>query len=338
MKKLIVLILLFNITALFAGDVSRKGTTGADQLFIPVGARSIATSGAFVASVMGTESIYYNPAGLNRNKSSEAMFSYMNYIADINLSYIAIAGYLGDMGSIAFFMKTFDIGDIEQTTITDPDGTGVFYSPSFYTFGITYSKLVTDRVSVGVNLKMISESIMNTSTSGFAIDFGVQYAFNKDFHIGVVVNNVGGNMRYDGQDLQSKTAIPGAYPGSNDAAFTAVTEEFQIPSYYELSLAYKLHLDEANGLALGGVFRNNNNLEDEMRFGLEYDYSRMFYLRAGYALMMENMDEAIYTYTLGAGINMKLMDGLNARFDYAFRPVNEFPTDNHVFTLMLGVN
>jgi len=77
MKKIIVLILLFSITAIFAGDVSRKGTTGADQLFIPVGARSIATSGAFVASVMGAEAIYYNPAGLNRSKSSEAMFSYI---------------------------------------------------------------------------------------------------------------------------------------------------------------------------------------------------------------------------------------------------------------------
>lgn len=338
MKKLIVLILLFNITALFAGDVARKGTTGADQLFVPVGARSIATSGAFVASVMGTESIYYNPAGLSRSHSSEAMFSYMNYIADINVSYVGVSGYLGELGSVGFFMKTFDIGDIEQTTIDNPDGTGIFYSPSFYTMGITYSKEITDRVSVGINAKIISESIMNTSTSGFAIDFGVQYAFTKDFHIGVVVNNIGGNMSYDGQDLQVNTAVPDSYPNSDLGAYNVVTEEFQIPSYYELSLAYKFNLDAANGLAVGGVFRQNNNLEDEMRLGLEYGYSRMFYLRGGYTFLMENASESIYTYTLGAGLNFNLMDGLTAKFDYAFRPVNEFPTDNHVFTLLLGVN
>jgi opacity protein-like surface antigen len=204
--------------------------------------------------------------------------------------------------------------------------------------GITYSKSVTDRVSDGINAKLISESIQNASASGFAIDFGVQYAFSKDFHIGVVVNNIGTNMKYSGNDLQVKTGVPGSDPGSKLGAYDAVTEEFQIPSYYELSLAYKFNLDNSNGLALGGVFRNNNNLEDEMRFGLEYDYSKMFYLRAGYALMMENADEAIYTYTVGAGINMKLLDAMNVRFDYAFRPVCEFPTDNHVFTLMLGVN
>ena len=33
-----------------------------------------------------------------------------------------------------------------------------------------------------------------------------------------------------------------------------------IPSYYELSLAYKFNLDAAKGLAIGGVFRQNNNL------------------------------------------------------------------------------
>ena len=287
---------------------------------------------------LGMDAVYYNPAGLDRSKSSEAMFSYMNYIADINISYFAASGYLGDLGSIGFFMKALDIGDIPVTTIANPDGTGLFYSPSFYTMGLTYSKSVTDRVSIGINAKLISESIQNTSASGFAIDFGVQYAFNKDFHIGVVVNNVGTNMKFTGNDLQVKTEIPDSYPNSRLGAYDAVTEEFQIPSYYELSLAYKLHLDEANGLALGGVFRNNNSLEDEMRIGLEYDYSKMLYLRAGYTLMIENADQAIYTYTVGAGVNMKLMDALNVRFDYAFRPVNEFPTDNHVFTLLIGIN
>ena len=48
MKKLIILLLItFGIVNALAGDASRKGTTGADQLLIPVGARSIATGGAF---------------------------------------------------------------------------------------------------------------------------------------------------------------------------------------------------------------------------------------------------------------------------------------------------
>ena len=39
--------------SIYAGDVARKGTTGAEQLLIPVGARGIATGGAFVSNLVG---------------------------------------------------------------------------------------------------------------------------------------------------------------------------------------------------------------------------------------------------------------------------------------------
>ncbi len=60
-----------------------------------------------------------------------------------------------------------------------PDGTGSTYSPSFLMVGLTYSKVITDRISVGTNAKLISEKIQNTSANGFAIDVGVQYKFNS---------------------------------------------------------------------------------------------------------------------------------------------------------------
>ena len=46
MKKFFTIILLSIFAAsLYAGDVARKGTTGAEQLLIPVGARGLATGG-----------------------------------------------------------------------------------------------------------------------------------------------------------------------------------------------------------------------------------------------------------------------------------------------------
>ena len=88
MKKIVTIILFIMFSAsIYAGDVARKGTTGAEQLLIPVGARGIATGGAFVSNLTGLESIYFNPAGLDRINGSEAIFSYMNYIADVNVSY-----------------------------------------------------------------------------------------------------------------------------------------------------------------------------------------------------------------------------------------------------------
>ncbi len=338
MKKLFTVIMMLTFAvSLFAGDTARKGTAGAEQLLIPVGARSIATSGAFNSHFSGLESVYYNPGGLDRMNGTEAMFSMMSYIADINVSYFAI-GTKTDFGSIALTYKALDFGDIPVTTTSNPDGTGQNYSPSYFVLGLTYSKLITDRVSAGATFSLINEGIMNTSATGWAIDFGVQYRFSQNFSLGVTVKNIGGNMSYTGEELKQKVEVPGAALGGGKGVYEVDTEEFQIPSYFDLSLGYTFDFDESNNLSVAGTFRNNNTFEDYLHMGLEYDFMNVVYLRGGYSVPMEADDYAIYSWTAGAGVNFTFADALNLKFDYAFRPVSEFPTDNHVFTLLIGVN
>ncbi len=323
------------LSSLYAGDVSRKGTTGAEQLLIPVGARGIATSGAFLSTLSGLEAIYYNPAGLDVVQRSEVMFSYMNYIADINVSYFAAGTSLGDFGSLAISFKVLDVGDIPVTTNDFPDGTGSTYSPGFLTAAITYSKVLTDRISVGTNLKLISETIGNTSATGFAIDAGVQYKFSPQISMGAAVKNIGGNMVFTGQGLRQKTGVPGSNPGSPGGTFEVVGEPFQIPSYFELSAAYNYDFNEENNLMLASTFTANNSLEDRMHFGLEYGFMNSFFVRGGYNFLMENNDESIFGLTFGAGVNYQIGSDLGLSFDYAFRDVKEFPTANHIFTVKM---
>jgi opacity protein-like surface antigen len=336
MKKMFLLILTFGFFAsLYAGDVSRKGTTGAEQLLIPVGARGIATSGAFLSTLSGLEAIYYNPAGLDVTQRTEAMFSYMSYIADINVSYFAAGTHLGDFGSFAISFKALDVGDIPVTTNDFPDGTGSTYSPSFLTMGLTYSKVLTDRISIGTNLKLISETIGNTSATGFGIDAGVQYRFSPQVSIGAAVKNIGGNMTYGGQDLRHRTEIPDAQPGSPSGTFEIVAEPFQLPSYFELSAAYSYNFNEQNNLMLASTFTANNSLEDKMHFGLEYGFMNSFFIRGGYNFLVENNDQAIFGLTFGAGLNYEIGSDMGISFDYAFRDVSEFPTSNHIFTVKM---
>ncbi|KAB2908261.1 MAG: PorV/PorQ family protein [Ignavibacteriales bacterium] len=335
-RYLSLLLILAFVLPGYAGDVSRKGTTGADQLLIPVGARGIATGGALLSGVTGMESIFYNPAGLDIDRKTEAMFSYMSYIADINISYFAAGTSLGDFGSVALSFKSMNFGDIPITTITNPDGDGTTYSPGFVVAGLTYSKVITDRVSIGFNAKVISETIMNTSATGFALDFGVQYRFNQNLSIGASVKNIGTNMQYTGQDLQFKTVVPGTVPGSTKGNYEAVTEPFQIPSFFELSLAYKFDFDKQNKLELGGTFVNNNAFEDQFKFGAEYSFNNLFFVRAGYGLQSANNNDNIYGVTLGAGVNYNLSNDIGVVVDYAFRQIKEFPNPNHIVTVKLA--
>jgi len=337
MKKIILtLMMLLIATSAFAGDVARKGTTGADYLLIPVGARGIATGGAFVANLTGLESIYYNPAGLDLASGTEFMFNYMSYFADIDVSYFGASTNLGDFGSIGFTLKTLGFGDIPITTTEFPDGTGSTYSPSYLTLGLTYSKVITDRISVGTNVKILSESIENVSATGWALDFGVQYSFTSNVKIGAAVMNIGPNMSYNGPELSGFTQIPGSSPGAPGGQYTVVTEEFQIPSYFLLSLTYGIDFNEQNNLLLASTFTANNAYEDIINFGLEYGFMNNFFVRGGYNLMTENTNNNIFGLTFGAGVNYNVGGEVGFAFDYAFRDVKEFPTANHIFTVKLS--
>ena len=337
MKKMLLFILTFGfLTSIYAGDASRKGTNGAEQLLIPVGARGIATGGSFLSTLTGLESIYYNPAGLDITPRTEAMFSYMSYIADIKVSYVAVGTNLGDFGSIALSFKTLDVGDIPVTTNDFPDGTGSTYSPGFITAGFTYSKVLTDRISIGTNFKLISETIENTSATGFAIDAGVQYKFNEQISLGATVKNIGSNMVYSGQGLRQRSDINGSQPGSPTGTFEVVAQPFQIPSYFDLSLAYEFNFNEQNNLTLASTFTANNSLEDQMHFGLEYGFMNNFFVRGGYNFQTENTNQSIFGLTFGAGIDYQMENNMGIAFDYAFRDVKDFPTANHIFTVKLN--
>ncbi len=337
MKKILLIILTLTLAAMvYAGDVARKGTTGAEQLLIPVGARGIATGGSFLANMSGLESIYYNPAGLDVVPRTEAMFSYINYLADINISYFAVGTTLGDFGSLGFDLKSLDFGDIPITTVQYPDGTGSSYSPTFLTIGLTYSKVLTDRISIGTNFKLITETIQNSSASGFAVDAGVQYRFTESLMIGVAVKNIGTNMEYSGQDLTARTTIPGTIPGATSGSYEVITEAFQIPSFFQASLTYAVDFNEQNNLLLAGSYTANNALEDIANFGLEYGFMQTFFIRGGYNMLMENTSDYIYGFTFGAGVDYNIGGDVAFIFDYAYRDVKDFPSSNHIFTVKLA--
>ncbi len=338
MKNFLILIILISIPFVsYAGDPTRKGTAGADELLIPVGARSIATGGAFISTISGVEAIYYNPAGLDLMTGSEAMFSYMNYIADINVTYFALGTRLGDLGSLALDYKSLNFGDIPITTVNSPDGTGQTYSPSYVIVGLTYSKVLTDRVSAGTSVKFIHEGIMNTSADGWAMDFGVQYRFKSNLAIGAAVKNVGSNMAFTGEQLTTRTNVPGSALGSGTGSYAADTEPFEIPSYFELSVSYLAQINEENSFQMATFFRNNNSLEDLMGFGGEYSFMNTFFVRGGYDFLLQNTADYIYDFTAGAGIKYNTASGVNFVFDYAYRNVKEFSAPNHIFTVKIGI-
>jgi hypothetical protein len=341
MKKIfiafvLVFVLLLALDVAYAGGGNRTGTGGASQLLIPIGPRGIAMGESNIATSYGVESLFWNPAGVARmNNSAQALFSHMSYIADIGVEYGAVSAKFVDFGVITLSIKALSVGDILVTTTANPDGTGDTFSPQMLTAGLSYSRQLTDRISVGITANFITETLGQVSANGVAFDVGVIYDDLADINglsIGVVMKNIGPQMKYDGSGLFTQATVD-AY-NRPPQYYKIDSAPFELPSTFQLGLGYKPHFDEINSLQISGAFQNNNFSGDEYKVGAEYGYKNTFFIRGGYQMAPNVSDDYIYGFTAGVGINYEL-EGIGVKVDYAYRDV-EFFDGNHIFSLSLG--
>lgn len=327
-------VLLLCVSETQAGNERRVGTSGANELLIPVGSRATALGGSMTAMVSGVEAIHWNPAGLSRATGIEAMFSNMQYVADINLNYFAVSSNFEGIGTFALSLRTLDFGDIPVTTVANPEGTGETFSPSYISGGLTYSRAFTDRIYGGFTMKLVSESIQRTSATGLAFDFGVQYFSDFGLRLGVTLKNLGPEMRFDGPDLETFVQLPGQEPTARPRAVGLTAAGFELPSTLEIGVGYTFVPAEGNNVSVMGAFENSNFGNDEFHGGLEYSYQDMLFLRGGYAMQAPNNEDNIFGPTFGAGVKFDL-SGTALAFDYAYR-VTDFFSANQWFTLKVG--
>ena len=319
----------------FAGGDRRKGTSGAQELRIPIGSRSTGLGGSVVADISGLESLYWNPAGASSIRGVEAMFSYLDYIADMTFSFGAVGINIQGIGVLGFSARVLSIGDVIVTTEEAPMGTGEIMNPNFVTLGVTFSRQMTDRIFFGASLNMINEQISNVSTRGFCMDFGFQYipGLIRGLKLGVVVKNIGPNMRFEGDNLNHAAPLEGAIPGAERKQFNTVLQSFELPSYFQIGVSMSPVETENNKMTVMASFRNNNFIEDEYNAGVEYAFNDMLFLRGGYT--GSKQEEYLYGPAFGAGF--KLTMGMNTvYFDYSYAQTSKYFNSNQWFSLRVA--
>lgn len=336
-KLLTLLFVLISAVNIFAGGGKRNGTAGATELLIPVGARGVAMGGATLVNSTGVEAMYWNPANLALGQSSTSVFiSHMNYIADINVEYGAIGFNVGEFGSIGLDVKSLAIGDILITDTVNPDGTGATYKPAITVIGLTYSRVLNDRISVGLTANYISEVIDRVSATGISFNVGVTYnnLANLDgLSLAVVIKNLGPEMKYGGSGLYIQANASDQNRGVQ--YYTAEAAGFELPSTLEFAMGYDYSIDEQNVVNFSGVFQNSNFWSDEYKLGAEYGFDNLFFVRGGYDFAPEvDKDANIFGATAGFGLNYE-SNGMSVRFDYGYRDAKLLDA-NHIFSVMLG--
>lgn len=336
---LLVLILSMGYQNGYSGPRRKLGTLAAPELLIPMGSSSTALNGSNLAAVSGIDAMYWNPAGLSEisSKTGEFMFSHQNYIADIKYEYAAGIVKLGGLGSLGASIRSMNFGDgIKVADENNPDGTGEFISPVYLIGTLSYGRAMTDKIHFGTNIKLISESVGQVSASGIAFDFGLQYiAGTSGLRFGVALKNLGSSLKFEGSGLDRQYTLNGGQ------VFRRVTlQQFDLPTNLEIGLSYGKTFAKNSNIMLSTTFQNSSYSSDEYKFGLEYNYNKMFYLRGAVSIYPDQeVNEGLFGPSFGAGLKYPF-NGMNVSFDYAYRMINDnsngFNSTNQYFTVGLG--
>lgn len=267
----------------WAGSDGRKGTNGAVELQIPVGARGSALGAPTASDVKGAEATFWNPAGLAELEGTEALFSHTGYFADMNVNYAAVAVKAGSMGSVGFAAKVLSVGDVIVTTEQAPDGTGEILQPTFSVLGLSWARSFTDRVNFGMTANLVNESVASVSANGLAFDFGVQYKTGwRGLNLAMTMKNFGNSMSFNGQNLEFAALPPGSEPGASSRVVRLTTSSFEMPSYFNLSASYDAWRQGNSALLFMSAFQNNNFAGDNLCAAAEWTYKDQFALRGSW--------------------------------------------------------
>jgi hypothetical protein len=324
MKKFL---FIFIAAASIAAAQSKVGSTAAPFLNIGIGPRAVSMGGAFVATANDITPLYWNPAGAARSEFSSALFSHTTWFADINYNWAGAMVKLENMGTIGLSFTYLDYGDMEVTTLREPDGTGEIFNPKDIAVGLSYSYNLTDRFSIGGTAKYVNQNIWNTNASAFAVDFGV--LFFSDIYglrIGATISNFGTDMQLDGKDLYIQTDINRQIFGNNDQILAKLnTDSYPLPLLFRVGIA----IDPINvenhkfTIALDALHPNDN--DESFSIGAEYIFMNFIALRGGFKSLtlskgdnfkLANSEEGL---TLGFGLNYDFAPNLGLFIDYAYQ-------------------
>lgn len=285
-------------------DFNRGGRTALQFLKIGVGARQAALGEASVALVSDVNAAFWNPAGISGIENYEASFSYARWLADTNYSGAAVGGRVGGLGTFALSLAALDYGDIPEAVVGEgTDGrTGDTVSGGDFMAGLSYARDFTDRLSLGVGVKYLHESLGDYGAGAFAFDVGTNYSVGyRGVRLAMSAQNLGGSVNW----LEE---------GATDR-----TEGYDLPLVFRVGVSGNL-VGSDGFLTVEGPHRlvgaveaiNTNDFSERLHLGAEYTFNDLLSVRGGYRL---NYDEG--NWSIGAGLT-PAVGGMQMRLDYAY--------------------
>jgi hypothetical protein len=309
MKEIRFTLIFLGSLALFSlsSGFTRVGTTAASFLKIGAGARPCGMGEAFVAVAEDVTALFWNPSGIVQCRGTSVAAGYNLWFAGIRHGFAGSVLRPTNYDALGVFALYLNSGDIEITTAEEPEGTGLHYTHSDLSLGVTYSRYLSTRFAFGATVKYIQENVAAEQSQTLALDLGSLYRTGwNDLRIGMVLQNFGGKMRLDGRDLYTTFDPHPGYGGNPDAEGRLSTDPWALPVTFKIGVSAR-PLGPDLLLSVDGIHLYDSS--ERLHLGAEYSLAAL-HLRAGYRV---NSDEG--GLSLGAGFQVGAHPEF--RLDYA---------------------
>ena len=330
----LVVLMIFLQSQIVFSQQQKLAQTGMKFLNVSLDARSTAFGDAVTSLENNSISMFYNPAAMARLENiADISLGSTQFIADINYysGAAAFAPFNGDFGIIGFSFVSVDYGDFLGTVRANNEqgyvDVGTF-SPTAMAFGIGYAKALSEKFSVGGNVKYVRQSLgtsvvndlqidpfqgyisgttEDNELSVLAFDFGVLYKTGyKSLNIGMSVRNFAREVKYK-------------------------SEGFQLPLIFQLGASFNfadiMDIDRNEHSLVVSVDANHpRDFPEQIMVGVEYTFLNLLSLRGGFSAPNDERN-----FSAGVGLK-KDIGGLDLAFDYAYTPFGIF-NDVHRISL-----
>lgn len=320
-------IFLISLSSVFAQtNLSKTAQSTMNFLLVGTSSKASAMGEAFVTMGKGSESLFYNPAGLPLiNKSFDINLNYTQWIADITYMSGGVAWNLYEFGVVGAHLLTVDYGTINGTSLIReselsqyPLGykdNGLVSNVGAYVVGLTYGKSITQEFSMGVTMKLAGQNLgqskfgadtKDNDATKIAFDAGVRYQTGyKEFSFGMFIRNFATNIKRE--EIEEQLPLLFSF-GASINLMQLVSEE----------------MSKDNSVVLAADFLHQNNYSERVNLGLEYKFMNMVSLRGGY---QTNRDLA--SWSGGVGFHTTLSD-YNIEFNYSYSSFEIFDSVNRL--------
>ncbi len=322
-KKILSIALVLLVACPLAYGQRKAGANAAAFLKVGAGAREVAMGSAVTTMQGSVGQMFWNPAGIIlKDEMAQATFSYANWLAGIKHVVGGVSYRLEDVGTIGVGLITFGDNDIPamRDPFNDPASGSVFDYMDM-ALQVTFARMVTDRLSLGITAKYINEKIDDQSASAVAFDVGSLYDIGiLGWRVGARLSNIGSDIKYYN------------YPSPIPITFSMGTS------------ITPLSTDDQRWLVSADVVKQQDYIP-YFNVGMEYTVLDMLSFRAGYKLNYSDVEDAgrtsrnpiqasIEGWSLGGGVHTTVSD-FSIFVDYSFTDM-KILRDVHRFTLRLG--